>query len=95
MTNAKEKDFLPKTIITSPFTLNGRNYETFEIRYPTWSEVENNYNAISDAGSIEGTKAMKAITKLCIINLTHKSDFDAFPSSVALELMNTVGKLIA
>lgn len=91
------------TIKFKEFTANGTTYSEFEMREPTFSELMahnealNMFNGIEDGSlnlSPEVINALSDLAKLCATNLTKKSDFNAFPSGVALKMSMWVSQHI-
>ncbi|MBS1016871.1 hypothetical protein KBX73_14940 [Acetobacter persici] len=82
-------------VTVDPFDVNGTAYGVFDMRYPSYSELLLNYDAIEKSGTMDGQIAMGKLAKLCITNLKKPSDFDAFPSYAVFALCLWVGKHIA
>lgn len=83
-----------KTVKVREFEVNGRKYEEFEMRYPTFTELLQNYKAIDGHGE-EQMIALFKLVKLCVVTNVKPADFDAFPSYAVFALTHWLGKNLA
>ncbi|WP_218016670.1 hypothetical protein, partial [Gluconobacter frateurii] len=76
-----------------PFEHNGKTYDHFEMRYPSYSELEAHPDIMSDNPNKARSATVK-LAKLCVKNVEKKTDIDAFPSYAVLAMAAWVGKHI-